>query len=349
VTLVDLAPSGGGAVPATVAQLVEITDAWLGNRRLSELTKQAYRRDVLGWLGWCENNDHDPLAVAFTMVNAYARELEATLNPRTGRQFTAATVARKLSAVSSWYAFLVALGAIARNPVVGADRPGVDRDHSSTVGLAEREAAALVAAADLDPYPGAVRTRALIRFLLDLGARVSDATRTQLRDLGTVDGYRAVRLHMKGGKIRWRRLPEQLATAIDVMLAGRAATVGVRVDQLDPAAPLFATASGRPVDRREVYQLVRRLARCAGLTSWARLSPHSLRHAFATIARARGAALEDVQDAMGHADPRTTRRYDRDRYSLERDPSTLVAYATAPARATAAATTSAPEAPAAAS
>ncbi|MFD0822950.1 SDR family NAD(P)-dependent oxidoreductase, partial [Micromonospora zhanjiangensis] len=69
--------------------------------------------------------------------------------------------------------------------------------------------------------------------------------------------------------------------------------------------------------------------RAAGLPAWAELSPHSLRHAFATTARAEGVPLEDVQDAMGHADPRTTRRYDRDRHNLDRDP----AYAIWAARA----------------
>jgi integrase len=78
-----------------------------------------------------------------------------------------------------------------------------------------------------------------------------------------------------------------------------------------------------------MFRLVRRLARVAGIPGWARLSPHSLRHAFATTARAEGVPLEDVQDAMGHADPRTTRRYDRDRHNLDRDPAYTIAAARA--------------------
>ena len=69
-----------------------------------------------------------------------------------------------------------------------------------------------------------------------------------------------------------------------------------------------------------MFRLVRRLATRAGLPSADRLSPHSLRHAFATNAREIGVPLEDVQDAMGHADARTTRRYDRARFALHRDP-----------------------------
>ena len=82
------------------------------------------------------------------------------------------------------------------------------------------------------------------------------------------------------------------------------------------------TSTGARLDRHAVFRLVRRLARDRPASPpAAQLSPHSLRHAFATAARDEGVPLEDVQDAMGHADPRTTRRYDRDRHSLDRDPS----------------------------
>ena len=109
------------------------------------------------------------------------------------------------------------------------------------------------------------------------------------------------------------------------------ATLDAYLAVRSPSAPgpLFVTSRGRRVDRHAVFRLVRRLARKAGVPAWARLSPHSLRHAFATTARDVGVPLEDVQDAMGHADPRTTRRYDRDRHRLDRDP----AYAIAAARA----------------
>jgi site-specific recombinase XerD len=115
--------------------------------------------------------------------------------------------------------------------------------------------------------------------------------------------------------------------ALDEYLADRAARQAVPVAGL--TGPLLVTATGRRWDRHAVFRLVRRLAREAGIATWSRLSPHSLRHAFATTARAEGVALEDVQDAMGHADPRTTRRYDRDRHNLDRDP----AYAIWAARA----------------
>ena len=95
-----------------------------------------------------------------------------------------------------------------------------------------------------------------------------------------------------------------------------------------PASPhLFSTDTGRPVDRTHLFKLVRRLAREAGLPHPDSITPHSLRHTFATLATERGADLDDLQDAMGHADPRTTRRYQRSARRLERDPAHLVSAA----------------------
>ena len=111
------------APPALPSGPVEVTEAWLRNRRLSERTRDAYRRDVTGWLRWCAGRDLDPLRATVLHVNEYARALESSLGARSGRPLTPATVARRLSALSSWYDFLVKLGAVPANPVSGADRP----------------------------------------------------------------------------------------------------------------------------------------------------------------------------------------------------------------------------------
>jgi integrase len=202
------------------------------------------------------------------------------------------------------------------NPVAGADRPRVDRDHSGTVGLAPEEVDALLAAA----ARAGGRTWAAIALLADLGLRVGELVSLDVGDLGVERGHRSVRFVGKGGKPRRRALTPGATAAVDAYLAERGHPAG---------GPLLATASGARLDRHAVFRLVRRLAAQAGIPAADRLSPHSLRHAFATGARAEGVALEDVQDAMGHADPRTTRRYDRDRHNLDRDP----AYAIWAARA----------------
>ncbi|HEX5541861.1 MAG TPA: tyrosine-type recombinase/integrase [Micromonospora sp.] len=306
---------------------VEFTEAWLYNRRLSEHTRVAYRRDIAGWLAWCADRGLDPLTATFLDVNAYGRDLEATVDARSGRPLSPATVARKLSALSSWYDFLSKLRAVEANPVSGADRPQVSRDYSATVGLTPQEVDALLAAAEADTTPTAARNRATLVLLADLGLRVGELVSLDVEDLGHERGHRSVRFVGKGGRARRRALTPGAAYALDAYLGERAAVEQVPVDQL--AGPLLVTASGARLDRHTVFRLVRRMARRAGIPAWAKLSPHSLRHAFATTARAEGVPLEDVQDAMGHADPRTTRRYDRDRHNLDRDP----AYAIWAARA----------------
>jgi site-specific recombinase XerD len=308
------------ALPVAAAGAQDFTEAWLRNRRLSEHTRAAYRRDVAGWLAWCAAHELEPLRASFLDVNAYGRALEATVDPRSGRPLTPATVARKLSALSSWYDFLTKLHAVGANPVAGADRPRVARDHSGTVGLTPQEVDALLAAADAASGPHAARNRAVVGLLADLGLRVGELVGLDLHDIGYERGHRSVRFVGKGGRPRRRALTPGTSAALDAYLV-------VRPGPAEGA--VFLTAGGARLDRHTVFRLVRRLAQQAGIPAWAKLSPHSLRHAFATTTRAEGVPLEDVQDAMGHADPRTTRRYDRDRHNLDRDP----AYAIWAARA----------------
>ena len=184
----------------------DFTEAWLRNRRLSEHTRAAYRRDVTGWLAWCAGVDLDPLRATFLDINAYARTLEPTVHPRSARPYTPATVARKLSALSSWFDVLAKLGAVAANPVAAADRPRVSRDHSATIGLAPAEVDALLAAADAETGPTAARNRAALALLADLGLRVGELVSLDVADLGQERGHRSVRFVGKGGRARRRAL-----------------------------------------------------------------------------------------------------------------------------------------------
>ncbi len=131
--------------------------------------------------------------------------------------------------------------------------------------------------------------------------------------LGNDRGHRVLRLHRKGGKIARAPLAPPTAHALDAYLAAR--TTG----------PIFVTATGRRMARHAAFRLIQRLARAAEVPAAADISPHSVRHSFATAALDAGAELRDVQDAMGHADPRTTRRYDRGRHSLDRHATYAVA------------------------
>jgi integrase len=171
----------------------------------------------------------------------------------------------------------------------------------------------LAAATELGP-----KYEALACLLLLNGLRVSEATRADVGDLDVERGHRILRVTRKGGRVTLVVLAPRTAAAIDAHLAGRA------------EGPIFEGeyrgrgAVGRLTSSGAAY-MVRRMAKRAGLTK--RLSPHSLRHGFVTLSLEAGATLTDVQDAAGHADPRTTRRYDRARHRLDAAPTYALAAA----------------------
>lgn len=326
---VEVAARGSGDVVGAVEDpFVRFTEEWLTNRRLSENTRAAYRLDVHRWGAWCAEHGLDPLRARFQDVNAWGREMERP--PDGSRPAAATTVARRMSAVSSWYNFLVKLGAIEANPAAIADRPYVDRDYSATVAFTHADATAMLVYVSErgDPYVGDACAKLLAAWLIEMGTRVGETIALDIADLGHSEGYRIAELRVKGGKRKRRAIPPTLAHLLDVYLTGRAAAAGIEVAELDGA--LFVDRAGNRLDRFEVYRFVRRLARGAQIPNADKITPHSFRHAWNTMARAEGADLESRQDALGHKDPRTTRRYDRTSGSLARDPAFLVSAAVFP-------------------
>ena len=112
--------------------------------------------------------------------------------------------------------------------------------------------------------------------------------------------------------------------ALEAYLAGRAERAGA-ADWRQLSESLLATATGGRLRQGHLWELVRRLARAAGVGAWEQLSPHSLRHSAIIFALDAGASLRDVQDYAGHKDPRTIRRYDHSRDSLDRNAAYTVA------------------------
>jgi integrase/recombinase XerD len=309
-------PAGSGTGADPVAALVL---GWLAGKR-SVHTRRAYGRDIAGWLAWCAGQDVDPLSAAEPHAAGWARRLEA-------EGLAAATVGRKLAAVSSWYAWLVRNGHAARNPAEYLARPEVDRDTSSTPGMTRDQALALLAAADRARGPQRARASALLAVLLFTGARVSEVTGADIEDLGTDRGHRVLRVTRKGGKRQALGLPAPAAERLDAYLATRGDMDSLpalpgRPGASRPRRALFATENARRMFPADIWQLIRRLGKTAGLPAdlVSHLGPHAVRHAYATLYLDAGGSLRDLQDAMGHADPRTTRRYDRARYSLDRSP-----------------------------
>lgn len=301
--------------------LAQATTAWLAAKKPT--TRDAYARDLKTWIEYCLTRGTHPLTARKPDADLFGAHLQdPNRNPR---PLTATSTARRMAAVSSWYRYLIACDTHDRNPFAAAARPTVDRDYSATAFLDETGARRLLHAAETAHTPTRLRDSAMLRLMLQLGIRVTEVATLNLDALGTTRGQRTITIHGKGGKRVQRALPPAAAHALDTYLAERATRAHTTPETL--TGPLFTTATGNNVDRVEIFRLVRRLAHQAGLDHPQSITPHALRHTFATIATERGADLDDLQDAMGHADPRTTRRYQRAARRLDRDPAHLVAAA----------------------
>lgn len=290
--------------------------AWLMSLRAAR-TRRAYAGDLLAWLGWLTGRGTDVLAAGRVHVDLWVRSQQDT-----GAE--PASIRRRLSALASFYRYCAAHDLTDRIPTAGVARPAVDPDYTATVGLTREQARVLIAAADADTGPQALRTRVLVRLLLHNALRVDEACAADIADLGADAGHRVLRVTRKGARRARVPLTPAAGVALDAYLEHRAARAGLS-GAGELAGPLLATATGGRLRQAHLWELVRRLARAAGIETWGQLSPHSLRHSAITLALDAGATLRDVQDYAGHKDPRTTRRYDHSRDSLDRNAAYAVA------------------------
>lgn len=302
-----------------------LTELWL--RKKSTNTRRAYFADLARWLAYCDQQHLDPMSARRADIDDWADRLGEA--PR--------TVNRRLSAVSSWYRYLLANDAGERNPVDGIERPVFSRDQSPLVGLTQADAVAVLAEAqarvDHTGSEAALRDLALISLLIDTGLRIGGALGADIDSVGHADGHRVVNYRNKGGKRLRAVVPPHSAVKLDAYLKRRADREGVAAADL--TGPLFVTtpyrqrSGGRRLVQRDAWNLIRGLARAAGVPNWDKIVPHSTRRTFNTIAKSRGVSLDRRQDALGHADPRTTRLYDDDKDRLDGSPAYEVAAALA--------------------
>ena len=210
--------------------------AWLASLRAAR-TRRAYAGDVRGWLGWLAERGTDVLGAGRVHVDLWAAAQQ-------DQGAEAASVRRRLSALSSFYRYCAAHDLVDRIPTAGVARPVVDPDYTATIGLDRDQVRALVAAADADPGPQALRTAAVIRLLVHNALRVDEACAADIADLGADAGHRVLRVMRKGGR-RGARVPltPAAAAALDAYLADRAGRAGL-ADPRDLDGPLLATVTG---------------------------------------------------------------------------------------------------------
>ncbi|MCU1616873.1 MAG: hypothetical protein JWO98_4413 [Frankiales bacterium] len=292
-----------GAAP----NILEATGAWM-NKRESEHSRTAYAKDASWWLAWCAATGTDPAFAKAVDTDKYGAALRDC-------GLAKSTRARRLAVASSWYDYLVRAEAAERNPFIGMDRPSVEADSSATRGMTPAELAKLLTYAREHE---SARTYALLVVLATTAGRIGSVLAAKVGAIGHDQGHRTADLVVKGNHAKRVVLVPLAVEAVETYLAGRRGEV-VDDEWLDEW--LFATRTGGAMDEPAAFRTLRRVAKAAGIPHAGTLSPHSLRHSYATALLDKGIPLADVQDAMGHADPRTTRRYDRLAGALHRSPS----------------------------
>lgn len=265
-------------------------------RGLATNTVEAYRRDLGLYATYL--TDHgltDPRTVTTGDVEAFVAWLRGRTST-SGRAYAPSSVARIVVAVRGFHRFLAREGLTEEDVAAGVGTPSSRRPLPNALSLAEVERL-IAAPVGVGPLPR--RDRALLELLYGAGLRISEAVALDLDDLDPVD--RLVRVRGKGDKERVVPYGDLASQAIDGWLVGGRATTGARV----PA--LFVNARGGRLTRQGAWKIVTGHADRVGLSD--RVSPHTLRHSFATHLVDGGADVRAVQELLGHASVTTTQIY----------------------------------------
>lgn len=221
------------------------------------------------------------------------------------------SVRRKLSAIRTFFRFMVRDGAVEANPFAGLRGP--KKPATLPVVLTQRQIGELLAAPldELSKASGAVsveiefsayRDKAIMEFLYSTGARVQECASASIRDADLSTGV--VRLEGKGRKERLAVLGAPAVEAIEAMLA---LAGPLFTDAQAPSSPLFRNLSGGRLTTRSIERMLKRHLAACGLP--ASITPHKLRHSFATHMLDAGADLRSVQELLGHSSLSTTQIY----------------------------------------
>ncbi|MGM1016712.1 MAG: site-specific tyrosine recombinase XerD [Actinomycetota bacterium] len=263
-------------------------------RGLSEHSIAAYRRDLGGYLEWLSGEGvHDTAEIDAAVVGRFITE-RASADPPPA----ATSLARLQSSLRGWHRFLAREGIETDDPTGRLRPPKAPRrlPKALTIDQVER----LLAAPSAEE-PLGIRDRALLELLYATGARISEAVGLDVDDLSHGD---VLRLRGKGDKERIVPIGSFARAAVDTYLT----RVRPELSARGRATPrLFLGARGAPLSRQSAWLVIRAAAERAQITS--EVSPHTLRHSFATHLLQGGADVRVVQELLGHASVATTQIY----------------------------------------
>lgn len=283
----------GKASALTSPKVEAFLEMLSAERGASPNTLEAYKRDLRDLAGF--------LGAAAPVEDAGTEDIRRYLARQTDSGMAARTLARRLSALRQFYRFLYAEGLRPDNPTTAIDSPRQGRSLPKVLGEAEVER--LLAAAREREGPDGLRLRALIEVLYATGLRISELVTLPLSAIAR--DPRVLIVRGKGGKERMIPLGEAARQALAEYRGARRAFLKAKQD----SPWLFPSrGKGGHLTRHRVAQLLKELAADAGIPP-SKVSPHVLRHAFASHLLDHGADLRSVQQMLGHADISTTQIY----------------------------------------
>ncbi|MDQ1641669.1 MAG: integrase/recombinase XerD [Actinomycetota bacterium] len=294
--------------PATPMQtaLRAYLDHLTVERGLASNTLSSYRRDLRRYLGHLAARDvTEPGRVGEPDVSAFLLAL------REGEQdhppLAATSAARAVVAVRGFHRFLLREGLTSTDPATGVRPPSPPKRLPKAITVEEVEA--LLEAAGADQTPRALRDRALLELLYGCGARISEAVGLDVDELDLESG--TVKLRGKGRKERIVPLGSYARSAVDSYLIRARPVLSAGGTGRVASPAVFLNARGGRLSRQSAWTVLRAAAGRAGLRDDVRreISPHTLRHSFATHLLDGGADVRVVQELLGHASVTTTQVY----------------------------------------
>jgi len=264
----------------------------------SENTVAAYRNDLYQLASFVE--EEATKRGIIPLWSSFGRQgmLSYLLNLKE-RNYAATTSARKVAAAKSFFNFMVAEGNIKDNPTLNVTSPRVGKSLPKPISISQVRR--LLEQPTKRSTPEAKRDRAILELLYASGMRVSELVSLNLGDIDTEGSY--VRCFGKGHKERLIPIYKQAALAVEEYVK----ETRLRLSHSDAEQALFLNRRGDRLTRQGLWQILKGYAKSAGLDK--EITPHTLRHSFATHMLNGGADLRSVQELLGHANISTTQVY----------------------------------------
>jgi len=289
-------PAGPGADARFEGLVLDFLSYLELERGLSRNTLNAYRTDLLQYGEYLATHEVDALKARPAEIADFLAELATGEGERPA--VSAATIHRKAACLRSFYKHLRRDELIVEDPTAALSAPRRSKKLPHVLNYAEVQK---LLAAPKGSEPTALRDRALLEVMYACGLRASEVIGLEMTDVDLHEGF--VRARGKGSKERLVPLGRQAIAAIKAYIrGGRQELLHGREEPR-----LFLNFRGGPLTRQGLYKIVQRHARSVGLDG--KMSPHTLRHSFATHLLSNGCDLRAVQEMLGHADIATTQMY----------------------------------------